>query len=218
MAGWRISTSEWRRVSGQSRIQCLNGKVDLPGVPGDQESCRTWAPVQIRDKRRRWESNPLEPGCGRLPSHLTPASTVAEVGIEPTIDHQALDLAALPVCVLGQSMRSPRSLHFPVHTISDECVGQELNLHSDYAGGLQPLGLANAQPTHLVISLRELDGTGGIRTHTHQGLSLAARPVGVPCLSLVFPNHPAPPMGFEPTVSTLTGWRALRAAPRGRKA
>lgn len=30
------------------------------------------------------------------------------------------------------------------------------------------------------------------------------------------PDRPAPPMGFEPTISTLTGWRALRAAPRGR--
>ena len=29
--------------------------------------------------------------------------TVAEVGVEPTINHQALDLAALPVCVLGQA-------------------------------------------------------------------------------------------------------------------
>ena len=26
----------------------------------------------------------------------------------------------------------------------------------------------------------------------------------------------ASPMGFEPTISTVTGWRALRAAPRGR--
>ena len=33
-----------------------------------------------------------------------------------------------------------------------QCVGQELNLHSN-AGGLQPLGLANAQPTHLVSTL-----------------------------------------------------------------
>ena len=29
---------------------------------------------------------------------------------------------------------------------ASQCVGQESNLHSD-AGGLQPLGLANAQPT-----------------------------------------------------------------------
>ena len=29
---------------------------------------------------------------------------VAEVGIEPTISHQALDLAALPICVLGRQV------------------------------------------------------------------------------------------------------------------
>lgn len=29
-----------------------------------------------------------------------------------------------------------------------QCAGQELNLQSPKAGGLQPLGLANAQPTH----------------------------------------------------------------------
>jgi hypothetical protein len=30
---------------------------------------------------------------------------LAEVGLEPTIDHQALDLAALPICVLGRLVR-----------------------------------------------------------------------------------------------------------------
>ncbi len=45
------------------------------------------------------------------------------------------------------------------------------------AGGLQPLGLANAQPTHVV----DTSGTGGSRTRRHQGLSLAAMPVRVPC-------------------------------------
>src|SRR5262249_61259693 len=30
-----------------------------------------------------------------------------------------------------------------------QCVGQELNLHSVNAGGLQPLRLANAQPTQV---------------------------------------------------------------------
>lgn len=44
-------------------------------------------------------------------------------------------------------------------------------------------------------------------TDTRQGLSLAALPACVPCQ--------ASPMGFEPTASTLTGWRALLAAPRG---
>jgi hypothetical protein len=45
-------------------------------------------------------------------------------------------------------------------------------------------------------------------TVDHQGLSLAALPVCVPC-------RRASPMGFEPMFSTLTGWRALQAAPRG---
>ena len=34
---------------------------------------------------------------------------VAEVGIEPTNSHQALDLAALPICVLGRQLRRPDS-------------------------------------------------------------------------------------------------------------
>ncbi len=54
----------------------------------------------------------------------------------------------------------------------------------------------------------------GVEPTDHQGLSLAALPVCVPCRH--FHRHSAPPMGFEPTISTLTGWRALRAAPRGR--
>ena len=45
----------------------------------------------------------LDVGQESLPlDHGTIA--VAEVGIEPTIDHQALDLAALPVCVLGRQV------------------------------------------------------------------------------------------------------------------
>ncbi len=44
-------------------------------------------------------------------------------------------------------------------------------------------------------------------TVIRQGLSLAALPVCVPCQTS--------PMGFEPTTSTLTGWRALLTAPRG---
>ena len=43
------------------------------------------------------ESSPLDHGI----------NSVAEVGIEPTDSHQALDLAALPICVLGQKLRRP---------------------------------------------------------------------------------------------------------------
>ena len=51
--------------------------------------------------------------------------------------------------------------------------------------------------------------TGGNRTHTHhQGLSLAALPVCVPC-------QQTSSMRFELMTSTVTGWRALQAAPRG---
>ncbi len=48
---------------------------------------------------------------------------------------------------------------------------------------------------------------GGCATDT------GARPCPADAWSIF---HPAPPVGFEPTASTLTGWRALRAAPRGR--
>ena len=52
----------------------------------------------------------------------------------------------------------------------------------------------------------------GVEPTDHQGLSWAALPVCVSCRPF---THSAPPMGFEPMVSTLTGWRALQAAPRG---
>jgi hypothetical protein len=91
----------------------------------------------------------------------------------------------------------------PFQTAS-QCVGQELNLHSVYAGGLQPLRLANAQPTQFSVARVGIEPTD-----VHQGLSLAALPVCVPC-------QQASPMGFEPMISTVTGWRALQAAPRGR--
>ena len=40
----------------------------------------------------------------RIASFLPPE--VAEVGVEPTTMHQALDLAAFPVCVLGHAQES----------------------------------------------------------------------------------------------------------------
>ena len=137
-----------------------------------------------------------------------------------------------------------------------QCAGQELNLQSSKAGGLQPLGPANAQPTHEsglrleAVGLRPLSSTSSLGsqasrlqvaregvepTNDHEGLSFAALPVCVPCrfrlpasgsrpqgiASDLRPGVwrllpvPASPDGFEPTASTLTGWRALRTAPRG---
>src|SRR5580692_5218681 len=94
----------------------------------------------------------LDVGQESLPlDHGTIA--VAEVGIEPTNSHQALDLAALPICVLGRS----------------SCGGR-------------------------------------IRTGVVRLMRPCWKPDSSPLRNL------APPMGFEPTFSTLTGWRALRAA------
>jgi hypothetical protein len=56
--------------------------------------------------------------------------------------------------------------------------------------------------------------TSGSRTHRSPRFELGrfSRLRTVPCFDI----SRAPPMGFEPTISTLTGWRALQAAPRGR--
>ena len=59
-----------------------------------------------------------------------------------------------------------------------QCAGQELNLQSSKAGGLQPLGLTNAQPTHIV---NQVAREGVEPTDDHEGLSFAALPVCVPC-------------------------------------
>ena len=56
-------------------------------------------------------------------------------------------------------------------------------------------------------------GTGGSRTHRSPRFELG-RFAGLRTVPF-FPLS-APPMGFEPAISTLTGWRALRAAPRRR--
>src|SRR5206468_11571190 len=68
--------------------------------------------------------------------------------------------------------------------------------------------LGSPMPSQRVLAVARV----GIEpTDDHQGLSLAALPVCVPC-------RRASPMGFEPMISTVTGWRALQTAPRGRVA
>src|SRR5262245_34128033 len=54
----------------------------------------------------------------------------------------------------------------------------------------------------------------GVEPTNREGLSFAALPVCVPRYSNLIEQ--ASPIGFEPTISTVTGWRALRAALRGR--
>ena len=43
--------------------------------------CKRCSPIrQLVGQRRRWESNPLLPGCSRLPGHLAPASNDFGIG------------------------------------------------------------------------------------------------------------------------------------------
>src|ERR1043166_6639599 len=93
----------------------------------------------------------------------------------------------------------------------NQCVGQESNLHSD-AGGLQPLGLADAQPTRRfgeewANSSPKLKGCpGGLEPPCVQDHSLAPRP-----LRDRTPSNSVPWVGFEPTVSWLRTRRPLQA-------
>jgi hypothetical protein len=70
------------------------------------------------------------------------------------------------------------------------------------AGGLQPLGLACAQPT-------------GPSSTKYKGPSTKVPSVSHFVLSTSYLAQ-ASPTGFEPVISTVTEWRALQAAPRGR--
>ena len=60
-----------------------------PAARSDPGWTRTIVAWMWARSRRRWTTGPLQ---------------VAEVGVEPTISHQALDLAALPICVLGRQV------------------------------------------------------------------------------------------------------------------
>ena len=83
-------------------------------------------------------------------------------------------------------------------------VVKELNLSSS-ASLFRDNGFTGRHEEH-----NPKNGTGGSRTRSRQFLRLAALPFCVPC------RNQASPTGFEPVISTVTEWRALQAAPRGR--
>ena len=58
------------------------------------------------------------------------------------------------------------------------------------------------------LAINSVARVGVEPTNDRQGLSLAALPVCVPC-------RPASLAGFEPAVSTVTGWRGLQAPLQG---
>ena len=80
---------------------------------------------------------------------------LAEVGIEPTIDHQALDLAALPVCVLGCGGKN-----LPVKLRRPDSNRRQTAYETVLAANSSPLR----------------SDQGGSRTHKHQALDLTAMP------------------------------------------
>ena len=84
---------------------------------------------------------------------------VAKEGLEPS----------RPKATAFETAASAGSATWPV-----QCVGQELNLHSVSAGGLQPLRLANAQPTRS-------RSKGGSRTHSILGFKARWSADCLPC-------------------------------------
>ena len=123
-----------------------------------------------------------------------------------------LSAVCLPVPPLGQISPYGNRTHLssvrgwcplPIDQRAGKCVGQESNLHSFLRVGYSHLG--SPMPSRRILSVARV---GVEPTNDHQGLSLAALPVCVPC-------RRASPMGFEPMFSAVTGRRALQAAPRG---
>ena len=102
-----------------------------------------------------------------------PAVTKGRVELPSPCGHDVLSVACLPVAPLGhvrletvdRRLKEEVRDRFPQVSslkppVLKECVGTELNRQCPKAGGLQPLGHANAQPTQGVSS-----STGGSRTH-----------------------------------------------------
>ena len=148
-----------------------------PAISSDQGEIRTPKPLRARRSERR-----VSTSCTTWPCFEQPVRE-----LNPPRQLEGLD----PVPIDERAM--------------SKCVGQELNLQASRAGGLQPVGHANAQPTHVVRVAQ-----AGVEPAHHQGLSLAALPICVPCRMFK-----ASSTGFEPTISSVTGRRALQAAPRG---
>jgi hypothetical protein len=186
----RPSSCGGRIRTGVERLMRPCWKPDSSPLRSDQGESRTPTPVRARRSERRVSSSsttwPISSPYGNR-THLAGLR-----GWRPFADRRT----------------------------GRQCVGQELNLHSAMRVGYSHLGSPMpsrreipSPPTPLPQSTggegRNLVARVGIEpTDDHQGLSLAALPVCVPC-------QQASPMGYEPMTSTVTGWRALQAAPRG---
>lgn len=105
-----IQSGEWGSNPRSPASKAGGSPLSNPLSSGPRGTCTLISGV--RSRRR-----PVGPAAQVIPDGLEPSlpgsrpgvfaagprdQQVAEVGIEPTNSHQALDLAALPVCVLGQ--------------------------------------------------------------------------------------------------------------------
>jgi hypothetical protein len=134
-----------------------------------------------------------------------------------THTHQALDLTAVPVCVLGRLLQSVATgrIELPCRSPARRSERRVFTSFTTWPlvgdEGLEPRVRCRASFTgwcRANSADHPTSSTGGSRTHTHQGLSLAAIPVRAPC-------RQAPHTGFEPVTFSVTGKRALLTAPMG---
>ena len=99
---------------------------------------------------------------------MSAGSSLPSAGFEPAIS--------------GLKARRPLRRH---HEGVGQCVGQELNLHSPQAGGLQPLGFANTQPTHYTVAQEGLEPSAFLFLR-EDGLPIAYRATPVACAPGLF--------------------------------
>lgn len=193
---------------------------------------------------------PSLPGCrpgvvAAGPRDHPTCSPVAEVGVEPTNIHLALDQAAFPVCLLGRDLLRTQGLHLAnwgyeplsstnrpsaVLLAAERPQHPRKNPQPDHGAFSLPRPPALRQGGHTQeFTLGPTIGTTSpTRESKHACMSQPPRdtkrrrqnepPLPTDELGSTIDelHSQAPPMGFEPTISTLTGWRALRATLRGR--
>jgi hypothetical protein len=96
--------------------------------------------ARSRGQRRRWESNPLEPGCSRSPGHLAPASSVGCPRQESNLDCDLRKVACLrhtprtssiPRPGVGPGLAASKAAVRPTHSRGMECPRQDSNLDCD---------------------------------------------------------------------------------------
>ena len=143
----------------------------------------TGPPASCRSRYRTGRTGRMK--ASWVPAHLQCSSDEGESRTRMPQGHDVLSVACLPFHHFADksSPYGNRTRITRMRVSYPEPLEERAVLSVRRAGvepaqpaacGLQPRGLANAQPTHI-----ESDA-GGSRTRRHQGLSLAAMPIRVP--------------------------------------